>query len=1059
MLGKVRTTLPQLSGSAVSAIAVGTAAVKRTRRWPQICSPDHAKSIDLGDAGRQIVPLITDQTAVPLELQLENFEEVRKAVDALDKILVMHSMSKSKMHLRAAQKKAQIVSDLINALKAGVSEKKSREEKLRVKRQTMKKRRETLHRASRTNLQSKHVCQDLEEHLSDLESEGAISNEMKRRGIDLIQEGDWLTMLQFTKFDDKLHTYLRFKRSKREITAAHKMKMKAMSDSLDAEIAERSEIIRCLQAADEVAEVEHGDSDCGTSILKSQEDALQPDGVRALESQHVSTSDSDLKPFGREVAYMVSKEMETRIQSIFRRVVRENKEYENSISSVDDVENSDELRTAAIALENTKKAGTSDSAKLLSAAIKSFVRIRPDSDDDSCLVRLGDNMIALNRMGFGEGQKKLNFSVDHVFDEACTQVDVFEAVKPVVLNTLAGFNASIFAYGTTGSGKTHTIVGDANSSSSAGIIPRSIEAIFTEAGRLGVEDKLVFSISACYLEVYRDQIINLSAKSSVSYDHLAARNNPAPGVDIYVDKQGRSTFRSESQVWIPCESFDDVMAVHNRGCAVRATGRTNLNLHSSRSHSILMIRVATSGPNGSWVGTLSVVDLAGSENVKQSGVLGQGLGEAKSNNKSLSALGNVLSVLAQNSALAKRQVGSSSKLKRKGMFVPYRSSKLTLLLKDTLGGNSNAVMITAVRKKECFSAQTAMSLMYAERATSIENSVKKNVQSTADVVEQAKKDAEYRKLLARRVQSSIEVGDYMGAIGSQRILLSATQQTFGLLSLQAAAQTFTLAALLSNVAGNEEEWNEVVTLHARALGVRVVRYKEYHPLTLQSMSSLATAIDVTVHNGTAVPWSVEDAESIHIHCLCATDSPATSGLATVTLRYEVALANHYKLRGDYEAAIKRLELVVVSACRVHGEDHVEVARAMHQVSEALRSAKMYIRAAEKERQVLQMYERLLGLQSPEAIVSCQHIVQILYDAKEWGGAERTQEQLIVKLIAWYSGNAEGPAVSKAIAGLLDIRAKSGKISENDLGMLEKILSSLGNRAALNQLGVKVKYEA
>ena len=145
-----------------------------------------------------------------------------------------------------------------------------------------------------------------------------------------------------------------------------------------------------------------------------------------------------------------------------------------------------------------------------------------------------------------------------------------------------------------------------------------------------------------------------------------------------------------------------------------------------------MINISSEGPNGATSGILTLVDLAGSENVKQSNVHGKSLGEAKSNNKSLAALGNVLSLLADNNK-NKDKNNKKNKSRSSEEFIPYRSNKLTHLLRDTLGGNAHALMITAVRKASKFVGQTSVSLNFAERARSIQNAVERNVEN-ADLI-------------------------------------------------------------------------------------------------------------------------------------------------------------------------------------------------------------------------------------------------------------------------------------------------------------------------------------
>ena len=175
------------------------------------------------------------------------------------------------------------------------------------------------------------------------------------------------------------------------------------------------------------------------------------------------------------------------------------------------------------------------------------------------------------------------------------------------------------------------------------------------------------------------------------------------------------------------KNVEEVLNLINFGLKARAVGCTNLNEHSSRSHSILTLHVESREGNDGCVcmGKMHLVDLAGSERVSMSGAEGATLRETKNINLSLAMLGNVLSALSR---FHSAKSNSNNKHHPKPV-IPYRDSKLTYLLKDSLGGNSKTVMLTAVRGPSAFFQQTKMSLMYASRAKKIQNSTKINVDS------------------------------------------------------------------------------------------------------------------------------------------------------------------------------------------------------------------------------------------------------------------------------------------------------------------------------------------
>jgi hypothetical protein len=329
-----------------------------------------------------------------------------------------------------------------------------------------------------------------------------------------------------------------------------------------------------------------------------------------------------------------------------------------------------------------------------------------------------------------------------------------------------------------------------------GLIPRSVSRIFEECRKRG-NNGYEHVVEMCYFELYREKLIDLLTKglssdaTTIAEQELLDQNCT---VDILESSSGNNVFvyskdRGKKDInlnntatavdgtpntmngpWVKASSAAEVMALHRRGCQARAVGRTDLNEHSSRSHSILMLRITTEGINGTTTGLLTMVDLAGSENVKQSNVKDDLLSEAQSNNKSLAALGNVLSLLAD-----------QSKNKQKDTFIPYRSNKLTHLLKDTLGGNAHALMITAIRKGKDFTSQTNISLQFAERARSIQNLISRNVNNmkSEDKMLKAEKRAKVRSDISNEVHGLLKQKLYHQAYKPQEKLLNMTDADFG----------------------------------------------------------------------------------------------------------------------------------------------------------------------------------------------------------------------------------------------------------------------------------------
>ncbi|XP_010270632.1 PREDICTED: kinesin-like calmodulin-binding protein homolog isoform X2 [Nelumbo nucifera] len=297
---------------------------------------------------------------------------------------------------------------------------------------------------------------------------------------------------------------------------------------------------------------------------------------------------------------------------------------------------------------------------------------------------------------------------DHVFDGSSSQEDVFEDTRYLVQSAIDGYNVCIFAYGQTGSGKTFTIYG---SESNPGLTPRAIAELFKILKR--DKNKFSFSLKAYMVELYQDTLVDL----------LLPKNAKRLKLDIKKDSKGMVSIENVTVVSV--STYEELRTIILRGSEQRHTSGTQMNDESSRSHLILSIIIESTDLQTQSVarGKLSFVDLAGSERVKKSGSSGSQLKEAQSINKSLSALGDVISALSSD-----------------GQHIPYRNHKLTMLMSDSLGGNAKTLMFVNVSPAESNLEETHNSLMYASRVRSIVNDPSKNVSS--------KEVARLKKLLA-----------------------------------------------------------------------------------------------------------------------------------------------------------------------------------------------------------------------------------------------------------------------------------------------------------------------
>ncbi|KAK2840498.1 hypothetical protein Q5P01_014238 [Channa striata] len=291
---------------------------------------------------------------------------------------------------------------------------------------------------------------------------------------------------------------------------------------------------------------------------------------------------------------------------------------------------------------------------------------------------------------------------DRVFPPNTEQVQVYDTcAKRIVTDVLGGYNGTIFAYGQTSSGKTHTMEGNLHDSRLMGIIPRIAQDIFDHI--YSMDENLEFHIKVSYFEIYLDKIRDLL---DVSKTNLA----------VHEDKNRVPFVKGCTERFV--SSPEEVMDVIDEGKANRHVAVTNMNEHSSRSHSIFLISIKQENVETEMKlsGKLYLVDLAGSEKVSKTGAEGAVLDEAKNINKSLSALGNVISALSE---------GTKT-------HVPYRDSKMTRILQDSLGGNCRTTIIICCSPSIYNEAETKSTLMFGQRAKTIKNTVSVNLELTAE---------------------------------------------------------------------------------------------------------------------------------------------------------------------------------------------------------------------------------------------------------------------------------------------------------------------------------------
>ncbi|XP_076591907.1 kinesin-like protein KIFC3 isoform X3 [Chaetodon auriga] len=328
----------------------------------------------------------------------------------------------------------------------------------------------------------------------------------------------------------------------------------------------------------------------------------------------------------------------------------------------------------------------------LKGNIRVFCRVRPvsqeeqDSADAKTMLSFDsedDAILYLSNKG-----KIMTFELDKVFSPQATQEEVFQEVQALVTSCIDGFNVCIFAYGQTGSGKTYTMEGVADD---PGINQRALRLLFSEVMEKAPDWD--YKITVSMVEIYNETLRNLLGENPT--DKLDIKMNPDGSGQLYVP--GLTEFIVQSP--------EDINRVFELGHMNRATACTNLNEHSSRSHALLIITVSgfNTATGNRTQGKLNLVDLAGSERIAKSGAEGSRLREAQCINKSLSALGDVINAL-----------------RSKHSHVPFRNSRLTYLLQDSLSGDSKTLMMVQVSPLPGNMSESVCSLKFAQRVRSVE---------------------------------------------------------------------------------------------------------------------------------------------------------------------------------------------------------------------------------------------------------------------------------------------------------------------------------------------------
>ncbi|MCD7446464.1 hypothetical protein HAX54_007777 [Datura stramonium] len=356
----------------------------------------------------------------------------------------------------------------------------------------------------------------------------------------------------------------------------------------------------------------------------------------------------------------------------------------------------------------------------LKGNIRVYCRVRPfmpgQPSSQTTVDHIDDGNITISTFSKNGKEAKKPFTFNRVFGPSVTQAEVFADTQPLIRSVLDGFNVCIFAYGQTGSGKTHTMTGPSNlTKETLGVNYRALSDLFLISEQR--KDVIAYDISVQMVEIYNEQVRDLLTP------------------DVEIRNSSQKGFNLPDANLVPVTSTSDVLNLMNLGHKNRAVSATAMNDRSSRSHSCLTVHVQGRNiTSGSILrGSMHLVDLAGSERVDKSEVLGDRLKEATHINKSLSALGDVISALAQKSS-----------------HVPYRNSKLTQLLQDSLGGQAKTLMFVHISPEVHAVGETLSTLKFAERVSTIELGSARANKEGSDVKELKDQIASLKAALAKK---------------------------------------------------------------------------------------------------------------------------------------------------------------------------------------------------------------------------------------------------------------------------------------------------------------------
>ena len=338
-----------------------------------------------------------------------------------------------------------------------------------------------------------------------------------------------------------------------------------------------------------------------------------------------------------------------------------------------------------------------------SQTIRVICRIRPENEKEkasgyqSCITPLSRNSLRIFPIDTATTKEEPHeFTFDHIFPNTTLQSEVFSiAAEPLLNGLFEGINCTLFCYGQTSSGKTFTMEGIRNNTNLMGIIPRSMNYIFNKINNMSCD--IEFSVKCSYIQIYNEKIQDLLDTRKTD---LSIREDKKKGIWV------------EDSTEIYVSSVKEMEDVFTCGANNRTVSATEMNAGSSRSHSLFIVTIFQKNivTDSTKSAKVFFVDLAGSEKMSKTGITGgMGLKEAQNINKSLMTLGMVINALTENA-----------------QHVPYRDSKLTRVLQESIGGNSQTTLIITISSNGLNQSESLSTLRFGQRAKLIKNKVVAN---------------------------------------------------------------------------------------------------------------------------------------------------------------------------------------------------------------------------------------------------------------------------------------------------------------------------------------------